>query len=203
MKARTYKNLQSIMTDAELDQFAKKIAEEYAGSGCEYSRSYFTKVYNITSDCFYQLLYRAVVRDLVTDEIVMNMRMKASRNSNLKSSQNVGTGTIASEIKYIKLISKRKWFIFLRDFPKEKKIEITTYFAEHYEESKEECAKKFGVSKVAFDRIMEDTLINNEVDDEIFTKIRERSLKNNDTKATKSYFTTLRKKRNAKKETAS
>ena len=203
MEARTYKNLQDIMTDAELDQFAKKIAEEYGGSECQYSRSYFAKLYNITSDCFYQLLYRAVERDLVTDENVKRMRMKASQNSNLKSSQNVGTGTIASEVKYQKLISKRKWFIFLRDFPKEKKIEITTYFAEHFEESKEVCAKKFEVSKVALDRIMEDTLINNEVDDEIFAKIRERSLKNNDTKAVRSYFTTLRRKRNAKKETAS
>lgn len=203
MKTRTYKDLQNIMTDAELDQFAKKMAEEYAESECQYSRSYFTKVYNITSECFYKLLYRAVVHDLVDDETVRLMRIKASRNSNLKSAQNVGKGTVSSETNYIKLVSQRKWFIFLRDFPKDKKVEITTYFAEHFEESKAECAEKFGVSKVAFDRIMEDTLVNNEVGDEIFTKIRERSLKNNDTKAVRSYFTALRRKRNANKGTAS
>lgn len=160
-------------------------------------------MYNIKSACFYKLLYRKVEYDLVEDETVRIMRIKASRNSKPKSAQNVEIGTVSSEINYIKLISQRKWFIFLRDFPKDKKVEITTYFAKHLAESKAECAEKFRVSKVVFDRIMEDTLVNNEVGDEIFTKIRERSLKNNDTKAVSSYFTALRRKRNAKKGTAS
>ncbi len=100
------------------------------------------------------------------------------------------------------MIGERKWFIFLRDFPKEKKIEITTYFAEHFEVSKAECAKKFSISTIELGKIIEDTLLNNNVDDEIFSKIRTRSLGNNPSEISVKYFATLKRKRNKMKKAA-
>ena len=131
------------------------------------------------------------------------MRKKASINSNQKSQEMSGGGTVQSEVHYAKLIGERRWFIFLRDIPKEQKIEITTYFAEHPEVSKEECANKFGISKVVHDKIVEDTLLKNEVDDDVFIRIRKRSLGSNPSKPAISYFNSLKRKRNKNKKTAS
>lgn len=201
-KARTYAYLEKTVIEQELDQFAKDVATSYGTSEYRFSWKYYTKFYNITQKCFYSLLCRAVVRDLVTNEIINKMRKKSSANSNQRSIENAGKGTIRSEVHYAKMIVERRWFIFLRDFPKEIKIEITTYFAEHPEASKEECANKFSISKVVHDKIVEDTLLKNEVDDEIFLKIRKRSLENNPSKVATSYFAALKRKRNQNKKTA-
>lgn len=200
---RSRTNLERTMTEVEIDQFATLVSTAYATSGLEFSRDYFTKAFNITSSCFYWLRDRSIIRDLVSDEMVDKMRTKSSANSNRKSRENANVGTAASEAHYARLIGKRRWFIYLRDFPKEKKIEITTYFAEHPKVSKEECAKQFGLSKVALDKIIEDTLIKNEVDDEIFSKIRKRSLGNDPSKIAINYFANLKRKRNKNKKTAS
>ncbi len=203
MRARTYSYLEKTMNEQELDKFACDIATSYATSEGQYSRRYYTKIYNITSDCFYKLLERAIVRDLVLDEIVDKMRQKAYKNSNTKSMEKSGKNTVTSHIHYAKMIGERKWFKFLRDFPKNEKIEITTYFAEHFETSKSECAKKFNISNVSLDKIIENTLIENYVDDEIFSKIRTRSLGKEPTKIAINYFATLKRKRNKRKKTAS
>lgn len=201
--ARTRTDLERMMSPKELDQFSRQRSMEYAKGGLEFSRSWFTKAYNITSACFYWLLERSVVRDLVSDEIVDKMRRKSVANSNIKSQENAKTNTIASEVHYAKLIRERKWFIFLRDFPEEDKIKITTFFAKHPEVSKEECAKQFGISKASLDKIVEDSLLENRVDDEIFLRIRARSLGANPSKIAINYFTTLKRKRNQNKKTAS
>lgn len=205
-KARTYAYLENTMTVQELDQFAKDVATSYATSEYRFSWRYYTKFYNITKKCFYSLLRRAVVRDLVPDEIVNKMKKKSSANSNRKSRENTGKGTIQSEVNYAKMIGERRWFIFLRDFPKETKIEITTYFAEHPEASKEECADKYGIPRaktIAIDKIIEDTLLQNYVDDKIYEKIRERSLGANPSEVASNYFKALKRKRNKNKKTAS
>ena len=124
MRARTYSYLEKTMNEQELDKFACDIATSYATSEGQYSRRYYTKIYNITSDCFYKLLERAIVRDLVLDEIVDKMRQKAYKNSNTKSMEKSGKNTVTSHIHYAKMIGERKWFKFLRDFPKNEKIEI-------------------------------------------------------------------------------
>ena len=202
MALRTFTKLQSDLSVEELDQFAERIAKSYAESDGSFSRSYYTKLHNITADAFYQLLYRAVITDLVTDEIVEKMRRKASINSNAKSKENAGKMTMGSNVKYQRLIRQRKWFIFLRDFPEDKKIEITTYFAENSNVSKEKCAKKFNLTRSALEKILEDALVHNLVGDDIFLKIRTRSLGDNPTIEAKNYFTQLKKKRNSKKKTA-
>lgn len=201
-KLRSYTNMQKNSEEEELDQFAREIAKSYATSELHYSRSYYTKHYEINTSCFTKLLERAVVRDLVSDDIVRKMRKKAYRNSNIKSIEYSGDGTIATEVHYAKLLGERKWFRFLRDFPENKKIEITTYFAEHFEISKSECAEKFNVSTIELGKIVEDTLINNKVDDEIFSKIQTRSLGDNPSESSVKYFATLKRKRNKMKKTA-
>lgn len=198
-KLRSYTDMQRNTSQKDLDQFARDIAISYATSELHYSRSYYTSKYIVNSSCFTKLLERAVVCDLVSDEIVNKMRKKAYRNSNIKSIEYSGDGTIATEVHYSKMIGERKWFKFLRDFPEEDKIKITTYFAEHFEVSKAECAKKFNLSTIELGKIIEDTLLKNKVDDEIFSKIRTRSLGDNPSESSIKYFATLKRKRNKMK----
>lgn len=200
-RTRTY--LQNTLSPKELNRFSEQVSTSYATSELDASRSYFTKAYNITSSCFHWLLEWSVVRDLVPDEIVDKMRQKSSANSNRKSQENANKSTMASDVYYAKLIRERKWFIFLRDFPEEDKIKITTFFAKHPEVSKEECAKRFGLSKASLDKIVEDSLLENRVDDEIFLKVQMRSLGANPSKVAIDYFTKLKRKRNQNKKTAS
>jgi len=75
--ARTKTDLEKTMTPEELDQFSIQVSTIYATSELRFSRSYFIKVYDITSDCFYWLLDRSVIRNLVPDKIVDKMRKKA------------------------------------------------------------------------------------------------------------------------------
>lgn len=204
--ARTKTDLEKTMTPEELDQFSIQVSTIYATSELRFSRSYFIKVYDITSDCFYWLLDRSVIRNLVPDKIVDKMRKKASINSNRKSQEMSGEGTVQTEVHYARLIGERKWFIFLRGISVEKKIEITTYFAEHPEVSKEECAEKFGIPRaktMVIDKILEDTLMQNLVDDELYQKVRKRSLGSNPSKYAINYFAALKRKRNKNKKTAS
>ena len=201
--ARTYEYLEKTMSEQELDKLACDLDTSYATSGDKFSRSYYTRIYNITSECFYTLRDRGIVRGLVTDEIVDKMRQKSYRNSNAKSMEKSGQNTMKSYTHYAELLGERKWFIFLRDFPEDEKIEITTYFAEHFEVSKAECAKKFNVSTIELGKIIEDTLLKNKVDDEIFSKIRTRSLGDNPSKISKNYFATLKRRRNKMKKATS
>lgn len=198
---RCFTQLQDSLTEEELDKFAKKVAEEYASSEFGMSRTYFTELYSITSKCFYRLLYRAIVCNLVTDETVNNMWTKARVNSNFKSQEVAGkSSTTKTDLNYTRLLNERKWFIWLQQFPEEKKIEITTYFAEHTETSKQECAEKFQLTVYALERVLEDTIVKNLVDNEIFLKIRKRSIAKNKDKKTVNYFAKLTKKRNLLKK---
>lgn len=192
------------MTEEEIDDFAKKVAVEYALSELKFSRTYFTKIYNITPKCFYQLLYRAIVRNLVTDEIVYKMWKKARENSNIKSKENTGKLTNKTDINYTKLMKERRWFIWLQEFPEERKVEVTTYFAQHPESSKKECATIFELTISQLDKVLEDTIVKNLVDDDIFLTIRKRSIGNNkDNKVAVNYFAKLKRKRQIRKNTVS
>ncbi len=203
--ARTKTYLQNTMTLEELDEFAAHVATNYANSEHRFSCSYYMEEENITRECFYWLLEWAIVRNKVPDKIVAKMRAKSDANANRKSREYANQGNMRSQLRYSRMIGQRKWFIFLEGIPKEKKIEITTYFAEHPELSKEECANKFGIPKakmIAIDKIIEDTLLQNYVDDKIYQKVRKRSLGSNPTEAGVSYFNKLKRRRNKNKKTA-
>lgn len=197
---RTYEDLEKIMNEHELDKFASDLGTSYATSSDEFTRSYYTRQYQITSECFYKLRDRSIVRDLVPDEIVDKMREKSYRNSNARSMELCGQRAVTSHVHYAKLLGERKWFKFLRDFSEEDKIKITTYFAENFEVSKAECAEKFNLSTIELGKIIEDTLLRSKVDDKIFSKIRKRSLGDKPTKTSVRYFATLKRRRNKMKK---
>lgn len=206
--ARTKTYLQKTMTSKEIDQLAKRVSNSYATSDLEFSVSYYTEKEDITKKCFYWLLELAIVRNLVPDKTVMMMREKSDTNINRKSMEYTMQGNARSQLRYARMIGERKWFIFLEGIPKEKKIEITTYFAEHPELTREEIGERFGIPRgktIAMDKIIEDTLLQNLVDDEIFTKIRLRSLgpNPNPSKEAINYFGRLKRRRNKNKKTAS
>ena len=79
-KKRTYTELKKQMTVEQFELFCKKLATRYANSEKQFSCSYFVKTENITKSCFYRILGEAIIRNLVSEEIVRKMEEKSLFN---------------------------------------------------------------------------------------------------------------------------
>ena len=75
----------------EFESFCRKVATQYAKSDGQYSGSYFMKTENITRDCFYKVLDEAVIRNLISEELVdqrqfLNKKVMQQRLENHQNS---------------------------------------------------------------------------------------------------------------------
>lgn len=192
MKKRSFKALSNTMTTAELDKFCKRIAESYANSEARFARSYYTEHENISVSCFYKVLERAIILNLVSEKTVNKMEKKAELN---QSSHARGAGE-TSKVKYTELRKKRnEYIIFLysdRDI-----AELATDFANHPEIQKAEFADKYGVSVNVIDTLLKKSITENIINDEIFTKIEQRSLAKDSSLKAKEFFRLLHERRKA------
>ena len=189
MKKRSFRDL-SKMSISELDSFCKRIAESYAKSDANFARTYYTEHENISVSCFYKVLERAVINNLVSEDIVDKMEKKSELN---QSSHAKGAGITTRE-KYAMLRKKRnEYIIFLYTDEEIKKLAID--FANNSSISKHEFAKKYDVSVKVFDVLLKKAITENIIDDEIFSKIEERSLAKDSSLRTKQFFKLLRERR--------
>lgn len=79
-KRRSFTQLKNSMTLKEFETFCRRIATQYAKFEEQYSASYFVKAENITKGCFYKILYEAIIRNLVSEELVNMMETKSICN---------------------------------------------------------------------------------------------------------------------------
>ena len=78
--------------------------------------------------------------------------------------------------------------------------ELAVSFADETEKSKEDFAIRYGVAKKTVDIILKKAITESICSDEIFKKIEERSVRNNDTPETRAFFKQLHERREAKKK---
>lgn len=193
MKKRSFRDLAKTMSAQEMDRFCKKIAESYANSETRFARSYYTEHENISVSCFYKVLERAIVMNLVSEKTVDKMEKKAEIN---QASHAEGAG-ITSREKYAALRKKRnEYIIFL--YSEEEIAQLATEFANHPEISKKEFAEKYDVSITVIDVLLKKAITENIIDDETFAKIEQRSLKKDSSKRAKEFFQLLHERRNFK-----
>ena len=192
---RTYSYLKKHMSLTEFENFCKRIASLYAKSENQFSSSYFVENDNITKSCFYKVLEEAVVRNLVSDEVVNMMEKKAifNQNANAKSA---GATTLNH---YARLRKKREKFI-MSIFTDDKIKELAEYFAQNPEDSKKDIAIKYGITNRKLDEFLQYAFINNIADDETCKLIEVRSLAKNSDDRAKQFFTQLWEKRISNKE---
>ena len=135
-KKRTYTELKKQMTVEQFELFCKKLATRYANSEKQFSCSYFVKTENITKSCFYRILGEAIIRNLVSEEIVRKMEEKSLFNQK----QHVQKAGITTLKHYGELRIKRDEKI-ISQYTEEDIKKLAEYFAQNPEKTKEEIAK--------------------------------------------------------------
>lgn len=190
---RSFRDLAKVMSAQEMDKFCKRIAESYANSETRFARSYYTEHENISVSCFYKVLERAIVMNLVSEKTVDKMEKKAEIN---QSSHAEGAGMTSRE-KYAALRKKRnEYIIFL--YSEEEIKQLATEFANNPEVSKKQFAEKYDVSITVIDVLLKKSITENIINDETFAKIEERSLQKDSSKRAKDFFKLLHERRNFK-----
>lgn len=190
MKKRSFRDLKKSMTITQIDNFCKRIAESYANSESQFARTYYIEHENISESCFYKVLERAVILNLVSEKTVDKMEKKAMQN---RSAHAKGAG-MATREKYAMLRKKRnEYIIFL--YSDEEIENLVTEFANNPEISKVEFAKKYDVSIQVLDTLLKKAITENIIDDETFAKIEKRSLSKNSSLRAKNFFKLLHERR--------
>ena len=165
-----------------------KIAFQYATSEHNFSHSYFENECQISKSTFYNILKKAVVENIVPDNIVEKMAKKAVYNSSLRA----GTaGRQRSERYYSSLRQKRRVYML----PKKKAIDLTESYAESKLTKIEFCKRNYITPKL-FDRTLLKAIIENWVSDDIFEKLQKKSIQKNSKRDVTEFWEKLRYFRN-------
>lgn len=182
-KGRNYTYLKKNMNSAEFKGLCKQIAIEYAKSENHFSYSYFVKNYNITKSCFYRILEEAIVTNLISEDDVRKMEIKAISNQK-NYAANAGESTLRH---YALLRSKRNNYI-LESYSNEQIKSLAEDFAANSKISKLEFAEKYDISIVVLDKMLKKAFIENIIDDQTCKEIEKRSLKKDSSKRAKEFF---------------
>ena len=197
-KGRSFITLKSSMKEEEFQKFRKKIAEEYANSACEYARSYFLKQYEISQECYYQILSSVVIENIVSDETVEKMELKALANQKTHA---VNAG-LSTRKHYNNLRRLRLENMELSKFGDEEIKQIATKFA-YSPLNKTEFAKENQIAVRILSLLLEKAIVEVIIDDLTYQAIRKRSFdraSEGNKKIVKNYFSNLARKRNSNKQ---
>ena len=192
-KKRSFTKVKNYMNLKEFESFCRRIATQYAKSDGEYSASYFMKTENITRNCFYKILEEAIIRNLVSDELVEKMEAKAIAN---QKNHAVNAGE-TSRTHYAMLRKKRNEYIICSYYEIEKKA-LAEEFAEAVNETKSDFAKRNGINTAVLDTLLKKAFTENLIDDETCKKIEKRSLAKDSSKRAKMFFEQLWQRRRNK-----
>lgn len=188
---RSFRELKKTMKEKELLEFCKKIAEEYANSSLEFARSYFMDKYDITSSCFYKCLELAIIRNLITEDLIEKMERKSINNQKAHDT----TAGAKTHLKYYKMRKERDLNIFA-EFSDNEIEKIAIEFA-YSKLKKAEFAKEKEISNRVIDLILKKAIEEAIVDDEVLYSIKERSIANaKNVEETEVFFKELIRKRN-------
>lgn len=197
-KKRSFTQLKKSMNCSEFNNFCKKLTKEYANSEAQFARTYFTKNYNISVDCYYKVLEHAVVTNLVEDIVVTKMMNKAVANQNLHKN-GAGGSSIA---KYARMYDQRCKFIANSFTDKEIK-RMAIDFGDNPDINKADLAASYGIARKVLELVLVRAIEENIADDKTVDAIERRSINNakpEKKQITKDCFTALRKKREANKQ---
>ncbi len=190
---RSFRELKKTMEERELLELCKKIATEYANSPEEYARSYFMNKYDIKESCFYKCLEVAIIKNLITEELIEKMERKSINNQKVHDT----TAGAKTHLKYYKMRKERDLYIFSQFSDDE--IEKVAIEFSYSKMSKGEFAKEKEISKRVLELLLKKAIEEAIVEDIIVYAIKERSITNaKNPKQVEEFFKELIKKRNEK-----
>lgn len=145
-----------------------KIMTEYANTVDEYSASFFSAKYNITTHVFYRMRDFAIIFMLVESTVCQRIRNKSFRNQLARNS--TGNYTTSSR-HYQSLIEKRKEY--LKSFSNEEIVQIALEYA--HGDALYDIAKKHNISTHTVRKLLSISLANHLVCDSVYQQIKFRS----------------------------
>ncbi len=168
MKGITFLDLRKEKNRRSLRKIIKEVAYTYVFGAS--TRHEILLSYNITERCYYTILEKAVVWNIVDDATVNEMEEKASENSKpyTKSSKR-------TKEKYARLREQREEY---KRFPFTKKeaIRIVVEFTEDRYATKKVLADIYCVTPRDIDKALYVACANCWIDDALFKKLKDRSL---------------------------
>lgn len=169
MKISEYQKFQNFKQRHDLNnQQIIKIITEYANTEDEYSASFFSAKYNISTHIFYRLKDFALIFMLVDSTVCKRVRNKSLRNQIAKK----GSGNYtASTRHYQSLIEKRKEY--LKSFSNEEIVQIASEYA--YGDALYDIAKRHDISPYTVRKLLAISLANRLVCDDLYQQIKLRS----------------------------
>lgn len=192
-----FKDLERIMSVRELNDLATELAEEYSDREAGgITKNDLARENDMTVKLISELLDYAVVHSLVSEATVNRMERRALANQKRHSPDGE---SFSAKAHYSELRKKRvEQEVF--SFSESRINELAVSFADETEKSKEDFAIRYGVAKKTVDIILKKAITESICSDEIFKKIEERSVRNNDTPETRAFFKQLHVRREAKKK---
>ena len=189
MKGRTFFDLRNEKNRRSLRKFIKEVAYAYAYVFGVSTRHEILLSYNITERCYYTILEKAVVWNIVDDATVYKMEEKALKNSKpyTKSSKR-------TKEKYARLREKRKEYIEF-PFSKAEAISIVVQFTEDRYVTKKVLADIYCVTPRDIDKALYVASANCWIDDALFKKLKEQSLEGVSEEKSIQFFKDLEKLR--------
>ena len=187
--ARTFSQVRKQKTLEEFHSFAKMVTEQYGKTEYGYDQELCAKDNFLSIDALRKLIRYAIVENLVTLEMVYNVRNKAIVN------QRVKRGSSTSVEYYRKLLLQRSEKIS-NGFSRAKIKEIAEDIAFKPSEKIRYFTIKYLIeSDIVTMMILKRAIIENIVSDEVMELIIKRSLSNNPKERAKETFKKMRIKR--------
>lgn len=168
-----------------------EIATLYASTDYAYSAEYFSREYNISKNTFYTLLEKAVIESIVDERTVKKMAIKSAHNSETKAGK---PGKKRSHKHYKYLVLKRKAYML----PKEKAIALTIKYANSAATKQKFLMNNF-IDKKLFGRVILKCILANWVSDDVVDKLKNKSLRSNNSKEVLEFWEQLLYFRNENK----
>ena len=187
MKGRTFWDLRNEKNRRNLRKFIKEVAYTYIFGTS--TRHEILLSYNITERCYYTILEKAVVWNIVDDATVDKMEEKAYANSKqyTKSSRR-------TKEKYARIREQREEY---KRFPFTKKeaISIVVQFTEDKYLTKKILADIYCVTSRDIDKALYVACVNCWIDDALFKKLKDQSLEGISDEKSIQFFYDLEKNR--------
>lgn len=187
MKGRTFFDLRNEKNRRNLRKFIKEVAYTYIFGAS--TRHEILLSYNITERCYYTILEKAVVWNIVDDATVDKMEEKAYANSKqyTKSSRR-------TKEKYARIREQREEY---KRFPFTKKeaISIVVQFTEDKYLTKKILADIYCVTSRDIDKALYVACVNCWIDDALFKKLKDQSLEGISDEKSIQFFYDLEKNR--------
>ena len=191
IKRRSFKFLQKILSDYELNVMCRKICMMFLDITNGHPRNIICKMFWITEACYYECIKRSIVYSLVTDEEVDRIEVRTIYNQR----HNADTKGLKTKFKYTYLRLDRHSLIEETIRCSQKKKEELT---KKYAESKDGIfvfSFKQNIPYTALSKIVEEAIIKCYVEDDIVKKIQDKCLERKSRKKVIEQFKKYKQKR--------